>query len=56
MRNTYIVLFGKHEQRDHSKDIDIDRRILLECNLEKYGGKVWTGCTWLRIGTSGGPL
>jgi len=22
--------------------------------LGKWGGKVWTGCIWLRIGTSGG--
>jgi len=21
--------------------------------LGKYGGKMWTGCIWLRIGTSG---
>jgi len=22
----------------------------------KEGGKVWTGYTWLKVGTSGGPL
>jgi hypothetical protein len=39
--------------RDHSEDIDVDGRIILEWILVKYGGKVWTGCVWLRIGTSG---
>jgi hypothetical protein len=41
---------------DHLEDISVDEKIILEWILEKYGGKVWTGCTWLRIGTSGGSL
>jgi hypothetical protein len=28
-------------------------RLKLEWILEKYGGKVWTGFIWLRIGTGG---
>jgi hypothetical protein len=28
-----------------------DRRIILKSILRKYGAKVWTGCTRLRIGT-----
>jgi hypothetical protein len=31
-------------------------RIILEWILVKFGRKVWTGCIWLRIGTSGGLL
>jgi hypothetical protein len=38
-------LLGKPRQR---------WKIIFECTLGKYGGKVWTGCIWLRIGTSNG--
>jgi hypothetical protein len=37
------------------EDLGVDERIP-ERLLGKYGGKVWTGCIWLRIGTSGGLL
>jgi hypothetical protein len=30
--------------------------IILELILGKYGGEVWTGVMWIRIGTSGGLL
>jgi hypothetical protein len=43
------------KERDRSEDLSVDGRIL-ECILEKYGGKVWTGCIWLSIGNSGGLL
>jgi hypothetical protein len=39
--------------RNHLEDLDIDGKLLLELILEKWDGKVWTGCIWLRIGTSG---
>jgi hypothetical protein len=42
--------------RNHTGDISIDGRIIVEWNLGKYGGKVWIGFIWLRIGTSGGLL
>jgi hypothetical protein len=42
--------------KDHSEDLEVGGKIILECVLEKYGGKVWTGCIWIRIGTSGGLL
>jgi hypothetical protein len=28
----------------------------IRMDVRKPGGSVWTGCIWLRIGTSGGPL
>jgi hypothetical protein len=28
---------------------------ILEWILGKYGGRVWTGCIWFRIGTSNRP-
>jgi hypothetical protein len=40
--------------RDYAEDQSVDKRIILEWILGKYGGKVWTGCIRLRIGTSGG--
>jgi hypothetical protein len=29
-------------------------RIILERILQKYSGKVWSGCMWFRIATNGG--
>jgi hypothetical protein len=42
--------------RDHSENIGVDVRIILEWILGKQGEKVWTGYIWLRIGTNGGLL
>jgi hypothetical protein len=32
--------------RDHSEDLRVDVKIILERILGKYGGKVWTGCMY----------
>jgi hypothetical protein len=37
-------LSEKLKARDHSKDLGVDGRIILEWILGKYGEKVWTGC------------
>jgi hypothetical protein len=42
--------------RDHSKDLDVDGKIILEYILRKKGGKAWSGFIWIRIGTIGGLL
>jgi hypothetical protein len=42
--------------RDHSEDLDVDGKIILEWILGKQSGKLWNGCIWLRIGTSSGLL
>jgi hypothetical protein len=42
--------------RDQSEDLDVDGRITLQWILGKMGGKLWTGYSWLRTGTSGGLL
>jgi hypothetical protein len=39
-----------------SEDLNVDGKIILEWILGKKSGKVWTGCIWLKIGTSGGFL
>jgi len=42
--------------RDQLEDLGIHGKVTLEWILGKYGGKVWTGCIWLRIWTSGRSL
>jgi len=42
--------------RDHSENLDVDGKIILEWIIGKYGGKVWTGFIWLSMWTSGGLL
>jgi hypothetical protein len=56
MRSECKILVGNLKGRDHSEDVGIDGRIILELILGKQVGKVWTGFIWLRIGTSGGLL
>jgi hypothetical protein len=42
--------------KDYSEDLGVDGKVISEWILEKCGGKVWTRCVWLRIGTSGGKV
>jgi hypothetical protein len=51
-----ISWLGNLKGRDYLEDLGVDRKIILEWILRKYCGKVWTGCTLLGIGTSGGLL
>jgi hypothetical protein len=46
----------KLKGRDHSEDISVDVRIILELILGKQGGKVWIRYIWLRMESSGGIL
>jgi hypothetical protein len=41
------------KEKYHSEDPGLNRKIILEWILEKLGEKVWAGCIWPRIGTSG---
>jgi len=50
MRNSYKILVRKSEASNHAEDLGAYRNIILELILGKYGGKLWTGCNWLRIG------
>jgi hypothetical protein len=43
VRNLYRILAGKHESKNHSEDLGIDRRVILEWNLEKLCERIWTG-------------
>jgi hypothetical protein len=42
--------------RDHSEDLGVDGRIILELTFKKQVRQLWTGFIWLRTGTSGGLL
>jgi hypothetical protein len=44
---------GSLKGRGNSEDIGVDRKMILDWILRKYGGKVCTGHIWLRIGTNG---
>jgi hypothetical protein len=37
-------------------DVGVDGRIILKVTLKKWGVKIWTEFTWLRIETNGGLL
>jgi hypothetical protein len=39
--------------RDHFEDVGADGKTELAWMLGKQDGKMWAGCTWLRVGTSG---
>jgi len=56
MENGYEILdmeciqyFGWQTCRE---DLGIDWKVILQWTFRKLGGKVWTGCIWLRIWTN----
>jgi hypothetical protein len=55
-RGDYRVLMGKPEGRDHLEDPGVDGRIILKWIFKKWDVGVWTGLSWLRIGTGGGRV
>ena len=55
-RGIYRVLVGKPEGKDDLGDPDIDGRIILRGIFRMWYVWVWTGSSWLRIGTGGGHL
>jgi len=44
------------KERDHLGDPGLDGRIILRWIFRKWGVGVWTGWSWLRIGTGSGHL
>jgi len=57
-RGVYRVLVAGHRrERDHLGDPKVDGRIILRWIFRKWDvGGVWTGLSWLRIGTGGEKL
>jgi hypothetical protein len=46
--------WGNLRERDHFEEPGADLRIILRWIFRKWGVGVWTGSSWLRIGTGGG--
>ena len=56
-RETYTGFrWGNLRERDHLGDPGVDGRIILRWNFRKCDVELWTGSSWLRIGTGGGHL
>jgi hypothetical protein len=53
-RGVYWVLMGKPEGRYHLGYSGVDGRIILRWFVRKWNVGVWTGSSWLRIGTGSG--
>jgi hypothetical protein len=49
-------LWGNLKERDHLGDPGLDGRKILRGIFRKCDVGVWTGSSWLRIGTVGGHL
>jgi len=54
-RGVYGILVGKPE-RDDLGDQGLKGGIILRWIFRKWDVSVWTGSSWLRIGTGGGHL
>jgi hypothetical protein len=55
-RGVFRVLVGNLRKRDHLGDPGVDGRIILGWIFRKWDVRVWTGSSWLKIGTGGGHL
>jgi hypothetical protein len=48
--------FGNLRERKHWGDPGVDGRIILKWMCKKWDVWIWTGFSWLRVGTGGGRL
>jgi hypothetical protein len=48
--------WGNLRERDNLGDPGIDGRIILRWIFRKWDVGLWTGSSWLRLGTNGGHL
>ena len=55
-KGVYRVLVGKPEGGDHLEDQGVDGSVILRRIFKKWDVGVWTGSSWLRVGTGGGHL
>ena len=55
-RGVYRFWCANLRERDQWGDPDIDGKIILRWIFMKWDVWVWTGSSWLRIGTGGGYL
>jgi len=54
--DAYRVWWGNLRERDHLENPGLNGRIILRCIFKKCDVGVWTGSSWLRIGTGCGHL
>jgi hypothetical protein len=52
----YKVFVGNQNERDHLEEQGIDGRMGSEWIFRRLAGGMWSGSSWLRIGTGGGLL
>jgi len=56
-RGVYTGLWwGNLNEREHLEDPGVDGRKILRWIFRKWDMGVWTGSSWLRIGTVGGHV
>jgi hypothetical protein len=55
-RNVYRVWWESPKEKDSLKDRGVDGRMRSKWTSGRVAGGVWSGFTWLRIGTVGGLL
>jgi hypothetical protein len=55
-RRVYRVLVGKIEGKRDCGDPRVDGTIILRLIFRKWDMGLWTGLSWIRIGTGGGHL
>jgi len=53
MTNVYNALVGKLKGGFYSGDLGVDGKIILERILGTNNGKLWVGCIWLPVLSSG---
>ena len=51
-----VLWWGNQRERDDLGDPGVDGRIILRWTFRKWDVGVWTGSSWLGIGTGGGHL
>jgi hypothetical protein len=52
-KNAKKIVVRKYDQRRPLRALHTDGKTKLELILGKWGRMAWTGCIWLRKGTSG---
>jgi hypothetical protein len=55
-RGVCRVFVRKVRERDHLGDPGVDERVIIRWIVRKWDVGLWTGSSWLRIGTGGGHL
>jgi len=55
-RGVYRVLVGNMRENDHCEDPGVDGKMILRWIFRKWDVAVWTGSSWLRLGSGVGHL